>query len=365
MSSRRGILLGAIAASVLIAGGGLLYETVKRPDQQTLNFLCWSGYDDPVILAEFERDTGIKVQYKAFVGGDAMYSLLSSSSGTYDVVTVDPEYIGKLDASGRLSVLNKADYNLSQFLPTFREFPLTNPGGRMVGIPVQFGANALIYNTEVFTAEEVQSYQVLFSEKARGKIGVWDWYLPIMGVISKGAGNASPYDIDDAAFTRTRDQLLEMGPRMSLVAANFPQLTASLASGETVLVPGGAGFLTAGLQAQGKPVDWVVPKEGGIMWLDSLVIPSDAPNKEAAKRFVQWMVTPKAQAMLAGKTAFAANVPNAAAYELMTPALRASLKTDTAEQADALAARLSVRTLPIQQTERAWQDAWEQFKARK
>lgn len=364
MLSRRGVLIaGAVAAA--LATGALIYTTTQRPKHQTLSFLCWSGYDDPTILAEFEKDTGIKVQYKAFVGGDAMFSLLSSSTNTYDVVTVDPEYIGKLDAAGRLSTLNPADYDLSQFLPTFRDFPLTNPDGRMVAIPVQFGANALIYNTEVFSAEEVESYQVLLSEKARGKIGVWDWYLPIMGVVSKAEGNATPYDIDDAAFARTRDLLLEMGPRMSLIAANFPQLTASLASGETLLVPGGAGFLTAGLQAQGKPVDWIVPKEGGIMWVDSLVIPTDAPNKEAAKRFVQWMTTPKAQAMLAGKTAFAANVPNGAAYALMSPELRASLKTDTAEEADALAARLSVRTLPIQQTERIWQDAWEQFKARK
>jgi len=331
----------------------------------TLDFLCWAGVDDPALLGAFEKDTGIKVRSKTFFGADAMYSSLSNSINTYDVVMVGPEYMGKLYADGRLATLDPADYDLSQYIPTFKKLPLCHAKDKMIAIPIEFGANGLAYNTSILSADEVSSYSILMSEKVKGKVGVWDRYLPIMGVLSKSLGNATPYDISDEKFMALKKELFALRQQVSVIAPNFPVLIASLARGETVVVPGGAAFFAAALQRQGIPVDWTIPNEGGIMWVDSLVIPVDAPHPDLARRFLQWMCTPKAQALLANKKAFAASVPNAAAYPAIDPTLRKFLKTEDGEEAETLARKLSVRTLPVQQGEQIWQTAWEEFKTAK
>jgi spermidine/putrescine-binding protein len=113
-------LTGGVLAIILSAVMGAL---VPATATTTLNFLCWAGVDDAHLLGEFEKDTGIKVRFKTFVGADSMYSLLTNSSNQYDVVMVGQEYIGKLYADGRLATLDPANYDLSQYIPTFRKFP--------------------------------------------------------------------------------------------------------------------------------------------------------------------------------------------------------------------------------------------------
>lgn len=331
--------------------------------KETLHFLCWAGVDDPALLEAFEKDTGISIQFKTFVGADAMYSLLTNSKNQYDVAMAGQEYIGKLYADGRLAILDPADYDLRQYIPTFQKLPVCYAKDNMIALPIEFGANGLAYNTSVISASEASSYAILMSDKVKGKVGVWDRYLPIMGVLSKSLGNEAPYDISDEKFMALKKHLLALRQQLSVIAPNFPVLIDSLARGETVVVPGGALFFAVTLQGQGIPIDWIIPKEGGIMWLDSLVILNDAPHPNLAKRFLQWMCTPKAQAMLAGKKAFAASVPNAAAYPLMHPELRKLLKMENGEEAEALAKKLVVRTLPVQQNEKTWQNAWDVFKA--
>lgn len=331
----------------------------------TLDFLCWAGVDEPALLEAFENDTGIKVQYKTFVGGDSMYSLLTNSKHQYDVVMVGSEYIAKLYADGRLATLDPADYDLSQYIPTFKRLPPCYVKDTMIALPIEFGANGLAYNTSVISASEASSYAILQSDKVKGKVGVWDRYLPIMGVLSKSLGNAAAYDISDEQFMALKKALFGMRQQMSVIAPNFPVLIASLARGETVVVPGGAAFFATALHRQGVPIDWIIPKEGGVMWVDSLVVPTDAPHPDLAKIFLQWMCSSKAQALLANKKAFSASVPNAAAYPMIDPGVRKLLKTENGEEAEALAKKLAVRTFPVQQTEQIWQNAWEEFKTGK
>lgn len=361
MGKRSTWIIVALLSACFVAGVSV-WQFLGQGKQE-LNLLCWTGYEELQLIEPFEKRYGVKVRYKTFVGGDAMYALLTQTRGQYDVVVVDPEYIRKLFEAGRLSVLDPSGFDLSAYILSFRRFPPAWIEGKMYAIPVEFGANALVYNTQQISAQEAQSYDVVFSEKMKGRVGVWDWYLPIMGVLSKSLGNSRPYDISAAQFDQLKQRLMQLRPQMALIAASFPELMSALASGDALVVPGGAGWMASILQEQNKPYDWSVPKEGGIMWVDSLVIPTDAPHPNVAKLYLQWMTTPEAQALLAQKKAFNANVPNAAAYSLMPEKLKQRLKTQNGEEAEALAQKLAVRTLPVQQSERDWLNAWEQFKA--
>jgi spermidine/putrescine transport system substrate-binding protein len=345
----------------LFAGLGRAQSDKK----QEINLLLWGGYEQPELIDAFARKYNVKINYKTFFGGDAMYSLFVQSKGVYDVVVVDPEYVAKLHALGRLRPFDPSELDMSDYVDAMRNFPLSSIDGKMYAPVIEFGALGLLYNTKRFEKTAVESYSVLSGDKVKGRVGVWDWYLPIMGIISRSLGNQKPYDLNDLQFTALKRRMMEFRPQVRAVHATFPDMMTSLASEDTWIVPGGAGWAANILQDQGKPYDWVIPKEGRILWADTLVIPNDAPHLETAKAFVKWMMTPEAQALLSSKKAYTSNVPNMKAYDLMSEAHKKALRVVTREDINAMLSTLAVRTLPVQQTEKVWQDVWGEFKAAK
>src|SRR4051812_19687411 len=75
----------------------------SQQSPKELNLLCWVGYDERDFLEPFEKKFGVKVNTKTYIGGDQMFALFTQSHGTYDAVVVDPEYVKKLHAAGRLA----------------------------------------------------------------------------------------------------------------------------------------------------------------------------------------------------------------------------------------------------------------------
>jgi spermidine/putrescine transport system substrate-binding protein len=171
----------------------------------TLNLLAWTGYNEPSMLEPFEKKFNVKVNYKTFVGGDQMFAILTQSHNTYDVVVVDPEYISKLVSAGRLAPLNPVDYNFSDYLEPFKHFPLAWINGTLYAVIVRFGSNGILYNTDHLTADEANSYSILWGPTLKGRVGIWDWYLPSMGVLSLAMRNSNPYAISDEHFAKLKE----------------------------------------------------------------------------------------------------------------------------------------------------------------
>jgi spermidine/putrescine transport system substrate-binding protein len=359
-------LAGGAVALVIVVLVGVWVATRPGDGQgpKELNLLCWTGYEEQDILEPFEKEHGVKVNYKTFVGGDEMFALFTQSKRQYDVVVVDPEYIEKLYAAGRLAELQPGEFNFSDYFEPFQNFPLCWINNKLYAVIVRFGANGLVYNTRHLTADEVRSYNVLWSPKVKGKVGIWDWYLPSMGVLSRGQGNAKPYEISNEQFAALRQRLFELRPQVAAIHPQPSEMLAALANEQTWIVPAGGEWVASLLKQQGKPVDWTVPEEGGVMWVETLVIANDAPHPEAARLYVQWMQTPRAQALLSQRKAYNSNVPNKKAYELLTGEQRDTLKVHDAVEALALINKLSVRRLPVTQPEQVWQEAWQEFKAK-
>ena len=336
----------------------------KKQEAQTLNLLSWVGYEEPDFIGVFEKKYGVKVNYKTYVGGDQMFALLSQSKGQYDVSVVDPEYISKLQTIGKLAELNPNDFNFSDYYLYFKDFELARIGGKLYAVVIQFGSNGLVYNTDHVTADEANSYNILFHDKVKGRVGIWDWYVPSMGVISRAVGNGDAYNLTKDQFQKLKSGLRALRPHVRAIFATPPEMISSLANGETWIVPAAGEWVAGILQAQGKPIEWSVPKEGGIMWTETLVVAKDAPHPELAKKFIQWAQTPEAQALLTQRKAYKSNVPNRMAYALLSEAQRVQLHAATDADVLNLISRLSIRRLPQKQEEKVWQSAWEEFKAK-
>lgn len=355
-----------------LAGAAAIGATMPEPayaQEKILNLLSWPGHADPAVVKPFEEKHGCKVVAKEYVGGEPMLALMNQSPpGTFDVVLADAEYIGMLREGSLIDELDPADYPLADYWPEFQKFEPHWPNGKLCSVMIRFGYLGMAYRTDMFTPEDVKSYKALWSVKAKGKVGFFDWYLPTMGCLSLSDGNKPPFDISDASFETLKKTMLSLKPQTTgfySMADQFSMLT----NGTAGIMPGIGDWVTLLLEKNGVPVTATVPEEGGIQWTESMSIVSSSTKKDLAKAFIQYMSSPEGQTASAHMPAYWASIPNKKGWEMLNAqfpddAKKLRLTFDSRNVMDEYKdGKIFIRKTPVQQGIEAWNDAWSEFKA--
>lgn len=357
-----GITTGAAALGL----PSLIHAQSKN---RTLNILTWPGHADPFAVSDFEKLHNCTVIAREYVGGEAMLGLINQSSpGTFDVVMADAEYVDMLRMGQFIDKLDPKDYPIDDFFPEFQRYEGHWDGDDLYSVMLRFGYIGMAYRTDIFTTDEVKSYAALWSEKAKGKVGMFDWYLPTMGCLSLHKGYKPPFDISDAQFTALSDSLMSLSPQVSgfySMSSTFSMLS----NGTAAIIPGIGEWVVNLLRKDGVPVAAVVPEEGGLQWTESLSIVSSSQNKELAKLFIQYMTSPEGQIRTARLPAYVAAIPNRKGWELLNErhpddAKDLGLVLDGPNVMDDYAkGKIFTRKLPVQQDIDRWNDVWTSFKS--
>lgn len=354
--------------SIVFLGFVVFYTKYQNKPQRELRVLAWVGYDEDDIVKPFEKEFGVKVKTEVFIGGDKMFAKLTQNPDAYDVVVIDPEYIEKLYKAGLLTELNPKDYDFSDYIEPLKHFKLCYINNKMYTVLVRYGINALVYNTQKLTPEDVKSYSILWDPKVRGKVGIWDWYLPNMGVYSlaKNLNPSNPYSLTEKEFDTLQVAMDSLKPQVKAIMGSFSDINAAFVRGDIWIAPALGEHTAAVLAAEGYPVDWVVPKEGGIMWIETLGIPPLSPNKDLAIKYMQYMQRPSTQAKLTWRKAYRSNIPSIEGIKLLSPEQQKMLKVKDAQDGINLVSSVKIRLLPTDtigtSKELEWQTSWQKFK---
>ena len=220
-----------------------------------------------------------------------------------------------------------------------------------------------MYNPKYLSEEDVSSYSILWDEKVKGKVGIWDYYIPSMGVISRYLGNEKAHDISNEKLSELGETLSTLKPQVRAILASGADVHTALANEEVWIVPGGGEWNVAVLKEQGHDIAWAVPEEGGLMWAESISIVKGAKNKDMADKFIEYITSSEGQAIVAWRKAYIGIPANKDAFELLSENQQDIMQAHNAEEAQELAKQVSVRSLPIQQEEQEWLDVWQNFKA--
>jgi spermidine/putrescine transport system substrate-binding protein len=365
--SRRGFLKAGVAGTAFVAANQ--WSAAHAQEPTVLNYLSWPGNADPYLIADFEKANNVTVKIKEYVGGDQMLAVINQSpAGSFDVVLADAEYMHLLHEADFIEELDPADYPLQDFWPEFQKFPLHWFDGKLYGVMTDFGYLGLSYNTDTFKPEEVASYAAMWSEKAKGKVGFFDWYLPSMGSISLSNGNRPPFDIDGGKFDAVKEKLFSLKPQASGFYT-IADIFSSLTNGRAQLVPGIGEWITLGLRMNGVPVDTIIPEEGGLQWTESLSIVKGTPKKDLARKFIQYTTSPEGQMKMATKVDNKKSIPSIAGWKLLNETMPKEaeilrLQLDKPNVMDEYAAKkIQFRQLPGQQAIEDWNDVWSEFKS--
>ncbi len=286
--------LGATLATLLLAGTALAAD---------LNALVWCDHSDPNLLKPFEEANGIKVNVKEFEGTGAGLAIVEQSQpGDWDVMVIDSIDVRRGVERGLFEALPEDQLPIGDIFPEVAMDAYTKVDGVRYGVTEKFGYNTISYNKSKVEAADMESLSALASDKYKGRIAIYDYYLPVIGLVAMSLGKKTA-ELTEADLPAIKEVLLKMKANAKAVTDVVSSQTV-LATGEADVLVGGGEWVTAVIAKENPDLDFSVPKEGAVLWSQSLAMFKDSKNKDMALRFIQYVMSPEGQARLATSSCY-------------------------------------------------------------
>lgn len=308
---RIGVLVTVVAlVGVACGGGGDGGGGGGAPTE--LNALVWCDHTDPELLAPFEEANNVKVNVKDYEGtGVALGILEQSQPGDWDVFVVDSVDVPRVAEAGWLAELNPDDFPWDDFFPQVQMPEVHYVGDTLYAVPEKFGYNTIAYNGDAVDPEDMRDIQSLWDPKYKGRIAVYDYYIPTMELVAISLG-IEPSSITEADLPAIADRLADL-KQQAAVTGDVVTTQTALATGEVDIIVGGGEYVTAVLESENPALDWVLPDQGGIRWQQAIGVMADSEKQDLATKFVQYIVSPEGQARLATSSCYWAMPANSKA----------------------------------------------------
>ena len=190
MKTRTCALLGGTA---MWLAGGIAHA-------QELNALVWCDHTDAALIAPFEEEFGVTVNLREYEGTGAALALLEQSRpGDWDVLVIDGIDVFRAVESGLLAPLPEEELPIADFFPEVVMAENNTLDGVTYAVTEKFGYNTISYNSEAVDPADMQDLSTVWSDKYAGRVSIYDYYLPVMGLAAMSQG-LDTADIDSAAL---------------------------------------------------------------------------------------------------------------------------------------------------------------------
>src|SRR6266550_4698445 len=274
------------------------------PVKGQLTISQWPLYIDPGkkgTIAEFEAKTGVDVKYIQDINDNAEFFgkmqplLAKGQSGGRDLITVSDWLARKMYDLGYLQRLDYSKLpNVERNLIPFLRHPLADPQ-RQFTVPWQSGMTGLIVRTDL--APGVNSICDLFDPKYKGKVDMLSELRDSVPMTLKCMG-IDPDKATTAQWLAAVDKIKAAADSGQIRRFTGNDYIRDLASGDVDFVLGWSGDAIQ-MQKDNPDIQFVMPKEGCMLWSTSMEIPAGAPNPAAAEAWMNFVYNPKVQADIA------------------------------------------------------------------
>lgn len=289
---------------------------VVAAEKPTLVLYNWSEYLPKKVLRQFTKETGIPVRYSTYDSNEAMYAKVKTVKGVgYDLLVPSTYYVDRMRREGLLQKIDKAKLsNFSHLNPRLLNQPY-DPNNDY-SIPYLWGTTGIGYNANQIPAGSLTSWVNLWDPAYKNKLLLLNDMREVFSMGLRTLG----YPInttDENQIRAAYEKLTELMPNVRVFDSESPKT--KFLAGEVV-----AGMLWNGevFQAsQENPnIQYVYPKEGATMWVDSLVISAGARNVDAAHQFIDFVLRPEISRQINEEVGYSS--PNLAAIQLLPEKMR-------------------------------------------
>ncbi|AOZ69983.1 ABC transporter substrate-binding protein [Rhodobacter xanthinilyticus] len=291
------ISLLALASAAEAEGSLLLYN--------------WFEYLPQELVDKFSKEYDVKVTMDTYDSNEALLAALKAGKlGSYDLA-VPGDYMVKILADeGMLDTFTPDEIpNFANISPEWVDVPF-DPG-RHSTIPYQWGSTSFAVNRTVYKGD-INTTDMIFNppEEVKGKINVLDTAGELLTFASLHLG--IPQCTTDRAQLKALNDLV-LGAKKDWASFGSDTAKEVLVSGEASVGMIWSGF-SAKARVEGAPIEYAFPKQGYIVWMDNVALLKDAPNRENALKFMNFMLEPENAAALTNYAQYSAGVSGVAPF---------------------------------------------------
>lgn len=298
-----------------------------------LNVYNWSDYIGETTVEDFQKATGITVRYDVYDSNETLEAKLMAGNTGYDLVVPTTSFLGRQIQAGIYQEIDKSKLkNYGNIDPQILEAVAPFDPGNKHAVPYFWGTVGIGYNVDMVKERlgenaPVDSLDLFFKPEYADKLkdcGISmldapsDVFQTTLNYLGKDPHSKSEEDY--AAVEK-----LFAGIRQNIKYFHSSQYINDLADGELCAVIGWSGdvFIAAARTEEAGTnlqIDYRIPKEGTLLWVDSLAIPKDAKNVDNALKFIDYLNDPQVAANGVNYVSYAS--PNTAALDLIDPEIK-------------------------------------------
>jgi spermidine/putrescine-binding protein len=277
----------------------------NRDDDRLLNIYNWSDYIDDRSIPAFQAHFNLRVNYDVYSSNDDLLAKMRAGPTSYDIIVPTNQYLptylrlGLLQPLPRELITNINNVD-KQFVDTDYD-----PGLKYT-VPYQWGTTGLGYDIRKVPGGKVDSWKALFEPTGAlsGKVSLLREVVDLIGCaliyLGKDPNSTAPADL-----AAVKDLLLKVKPKLRKFTSDTYK--DELAAGELVVAQGYSGDIFQA-QEDNRFVEYVIPKEGSLVWVDVMAIPKDAPHPVNAARFMNYVLQPRVAARISEYVSYATPV---------------------------------------------------------
>lgn len=329
---RRAFVLAGLRAGVSLGALGSLLEACGRerprataggelgPLEDRLNLYIWSDYLADDTVPGFEREFGVRVVVDTYESNEDMVAKLLAGATGYDVVVPSSYVFPVLLANDLLLPLSRRYLtHWANLAPLFLD-PSWDPGNAHA-VPYQWGMTGIAWRSDR-VARAPESWGVFLDPTYAGKMTMLDDPRDVIGSFLRYRGH-SLNSIDPAELAQARADAI--AAKANLRAFISATVKGQLVAGDVWIAQLWNGD-TAQASAEEPAIRFVLPKEGSMIFVDTLVVPRSARHPRAAHEFLNYILRPEVAAKIADKTGYGT------ANQAALPLTRAKLDFPSGEE---------------------------------
>ena len=302
-----------LAAIVLVLGSSLTFSSCTRKgpsEPKKLYIFNWITYTPDSVIAKFEKEFNCKVVYDPFDSNETMYAKLKAGGSNYDIVFPSADYVSIMAKQGMLAEIDKAKItNFKNIDPAVLARAKDYDPGNKFSIPYYMGAAGIAVNkTKVKNYEH--SWSILSRKDLRNKMTMLDDMREVMGDALAFQGKS--VNTTNEAEVKAAEELVNKTWKPNLLKFDAEAFAKGFAAGEFWVAQGYAENIFQEYDPNKRgDVDFFIPKEGGPLYIDSMVILKNSKNLDLALKFMNFIHRPDIYAEFCDTFGFpaTANVP--------------------------------------------------------
>jgi spermidine/putrescine transport system substrate-binding protein len=293
-----------------------LISTSIYAKQRIVNVYAWTSEIPESIVRQFEKETGIEVNFSTYENNEVMYAKLNAAKNIgYDVIMPSSYFVDRMQHQNILEKLDKTQIpNWKNLNPQFLH-PAYDPNTDY-SVPFIWGITGIFYNSEYFSGKSISKWSDLWDNRFHNQLMLLDDMREVfsMSLLSLG------YTINDTDPDHIRAAFLHLQKLTQNIKVFSTETVTSIMIDEDATAGMGWNGDTFKAQQENSQVNFIFPQDGFVIWVDNLSIPKNAPHKKEAYAFINFLLRPDIAKAIALYTHFP--ITNLAGQQLLPKEIR-------------------------------------------